>query len=139
MKRFLRHACCLQDKPGLKNLKTKRPGTFILRSIPGLNGKAFLQATQIFHRLRNGNESQQAFGDVAQLGVYFIPKTLEMALRQSYVYQSAEQNQQEYGAALNYYIWGHHLKIQADYAWLYDASVSPEWSQRFIVQTQMNF
>lgn len=55
----------------------------------------------------------------AQVGYFIVPKLFEVALRQSgTVFSDAIANQYENAVALNYFIKGHGIKIQTDYALL---------------------
>lgn len=59
------------------------------------------------------------YGWNAQAGYFIVPKKFEVALRGSgTVFSNALPNQYEYAAALNYFIVGHGIKVQADYGLL---------------------
>ncbi|MFO1519989.1 MAG: porin [bacterium] len=58
-------------------------------------------------------------GYYAQLGYFVIPHHFEIAARASQVFLAGKNNDKsEFSGALNYYIFGHDLKLQADYSLL---------------------
>lgn len=97
---------------------------------------------QLFFR-ENVNDSaadllqNDAWGYYAQTGYFFLPDW-EAAMRLSQV-STDFGLQHEYGAALNYYLQGHHLKFQLDYAALEDPRETNPWSHRVIGQMQLSF
>ena len=57
------------------------------------------------------------YGWNAQVGYFIVPKKFEVAVRSAgTVFSNALPNQYEYAAALNYFIAGHGIKLQTDYA-----------------------
>jgi phosphate-selective porin OprO and OprP len=76
-----------------------------INSITGLSGVTL------------GNTDDHAY--YAQAGYFVIPKHFEIAARASQEFLAGANNDKsEFMGALNYYIFGHDLKLQADYALL---------------------
>ena len=71
----------------------------------------------IGYHMRNFNQSTNTFGFLGQAGYFMIPKHLELAARYDGVLPTAVNvsNGYEVGGDLNYYFYGHKLKLQADY------------------------
>ncbi len=81
------------------------------------SGFSFFGAGYYFHNLSQGNKT---WGFIGQSGYFLIPKRLEMAARYAGAIPTAQNvaSGYEVGAALNYFFFGHNLKLQADYNWL---------------------
>ncbi len=64
-------------------------------------------------------KSTKDHGYYAQAGYFVIPNHLEIAARASqYLKAGASNNKSEYTGAVNYYFFGHDLKLQGDYSYL---------------------
>lgn len=68
----------------------------------------------------NDGSGMTNWGYNAQVGLFLVPKTFEIATRTSSAIFSEAQNQSEYALGLNYFIKKHTFKIQTDYAYLTD-------------------
>jgi len=80
------------------------------------------------------------FGWLAQIGYFFVPKKFEVALRtDGTVFSDAIANQYEHQVALNYFILGHGLKVQTDYALLMNVRGLNSNDHRFRTQLQLIF
>lgn len=76
----------------------------------------------------------------AQAGYFIIPKKFEVAVRGGGAFfDGATPNQYEYGTALNYFIKGHGLKWQTDYALLMNNRGLNLNDHRFRTQVQVIF
>lgn len=72
--------------------------------------------TAVGHYAKNSTTPLQAFGLLGQVGYFFIPEKLELALRgMSVMVTEGIQDGMEFGGTLSYLIKGHSLKIQTDY------------------------
>lgn len=71
----------------------------------------------IGYHMGNLSAGTNTFGFLGQAGYFLIPKHLELATRYGGVMATspAVTNGYEFGADLNYYFYGHKLKLQADY------------------------
>jgi phosphate-selective porin OprO/OprP len=86
-------------------------------------------------------------GYYAQAGYFIIPRHFEVAARSSQVFLGgANNNRSEFMGGLNYFIFGHDLKLQADYAFLprqvnpsSNAGDSKKNDHRFRIQLQSWF
>ncbi|MBI2067437.1 MAG: hypothetical protein HYT77_05440 [Deltaproteobacteria bacterium] len=59
------------------------------------------------------------WGYNGQIGYFFLPKVIEVASRTSgAIFSNGAVNQYEYALVLNYFIKGHGIKLQTDYAFL---------------------
>ena len=87
------------------------------------------------------NNSSRDYGYYAQAGYFVIPKHLELAGRASQVFlDGPSNNKAEYTAAINYFFFGHDLKIQADYSFLPTQTVAKtEKDHRVRLQLQAWF
>ncbi|MDO8526514.1 MAG: porin [Deltaproteobacteria bacterium] len=76
-----------------------------------------LSALGIGYYTTNLNLDTQTFGYLGQVGYFLIPKHFEVASRYAGVMPSgpSDSNGYEIGFDLNYYFYGHKLKLQADY------------------------
>lgn len=88
----------------------------------GFKYKGFSLQGEYFLRNNNptgANNSTKDHGYYAQAGYFLIPKHLEIAARSSQIFfAGANNNKSEFMGALSYYIFGHDLKLQTDYAYL---------------------
>ena len=98
-----------------------------------LQGAGMLSRSHDLAKLTN-------YGWNAQAGYFIIPKHFEVALRGAgTVFSNAVRNQYEYAAALNYFIKGHGIKIQTDYALLLNNRGLNLNDHRFRTQLQVIF
>lgn len=82
-------------------------------------GFSFLGETNY---IRNQTASTDIIGILGQLGYFLIPEKFEIVARGSAVIpKGAGTNGYETGVGLNYFLRGHHLKLQADYSLLWNS------------------
>ena len=80
------------------------------------------------------------YGYNAQVGKFLIPKHLEVAARaDGLIFDGAAANQYEYSTGLNYFIVGHGIKLQSDYAVLLNSRGQDLNDHRIRVQMQVVF
>lgn len=80
------------------------------------------------------------WGYNGQAGYFLIPKKLEVAVRSSgAVFSNATVNQYEHQVALNYFVVGHGVKIQTDYALLMNTRGQNLNDHRLRTQVQVIF
>jgi phosphate-selective porin OprO and OprP len=96
----------------------------------GLTGDvAYKYAGFSFHGegnyMRNHTATTNIFGGLAQAGYFLIPKKFEAALRGAFVVPTAAGvvNGYETGVGLNYFFYGHNLKVQLDYNLLWNSAL----------------
>ena len=87
------------------------------------SGLSFFGAGYYFHNLSQGNKT---WGFIGQSGYFLIPKHLEVAARYAGALPTAQNvpSGYEVGAGLNYFFYGHNLKLQADYNWLINSPLA---------------
>jgi hypothetical protein len=108
-----------------------------------------LQAAGYFrHNNRRGASASDDWGYYGQVGYYIVPEHWELAARISGVdFQRANnpatiyQRTTEYSIGLNYYLYGHGLKVQMDYSFLDSEPFTGthQGNNRLRVQTQFLF
>lgn len=77
------------------------------------------------HYYWNKNTKAKAFGAMAQTGYFIVPKKFEVAARFSGVIVKGDTtNGYEMGGCLNYYFYGHNLKVQLDYNYLMNGALT---------------
>ncbi len=82
------------------------------------------------------------WGYNTQAGYFIVPKHLEVAAKYSggiFSDATGAANQYEYSGALNYYVKGHSIKLQTDYAALKNVNVVGRTDHRFRTQLQVIF
>lgn len=80
------------------------------------------------------------WGYNGQVGWFFVPKKLEVAGRAgTTVFSNATANQHEYAVALNYFVAGHGIKLQTDYALVMNSRGLNLNDHRFRTQMQVIF
>ncbi|MBI2082488.1 MAG: hypothetical protein HYT76_02870 [Deltaproteobacteria bacterium] len=80
------------------------------------------------------------WGYHAQLGKFLIPKKVEIAAKtSSVIFSNAVVNQFEHSVGFNYFIAGHGLKLQTDYAFLPNSRGQDLNDNRFRTQMQVIF
>lgn len=88
----------------------------------------------------HGGAGVTNWGYYGQAGYFVLPKHLEVAVRSSgAIFKGVTRNQYEYSAGLNYFIKGHSLKLQTDYALLLNARGQNLNDHRFRTQMQVVF
>lgn len=78
---------------------------------------------------RNQTKKTNIYGFLGEAGYFLIPKHLEVAARFVGIVPTASAtgtttNGYEYGGAINYYFFGHNLKLQTDYTFLKNSPLS---------------
>lgn len=80
------------------------------------------------------------WGYNAQVGYFIVPKKFEVAVRSAgAIFSNATANQYEHSLALNYFIVGHGIKLQTDYALLMNNRGLNLNDHRFRTQLQVVF
>lgn len=98
-----------------------------------------LQTAGMLQRTHEGANLTN-FGYNAQLGYFLIPKKFEIAARAgTTIFSNATSNQHEYALGLNYFIVGHGIKFQTDYAVLLNNRGQNLNDHRFRTQMQLIF
>ena len=113
----------------------------------GVKHSGFSLRAEYFNRsndddLSTDAEDLDAHGFYGQIGYFLIPKRFEVALRSSQISrEGANNDENEYSVAINYFIKGQNAKVQADYTRLIDedAIVGPNDETRNLVRTQIQF
>ncbi|MBF0491829.1 MAG: hypothetical protein HQM15_03525 [Deltaproteobacteria bacterium] len=127
------------------NVRDTDETTFIqLGSDIGFKYKGFsLQGEYFFRNVDplGPNNTTRDHGYYAQAGYFIIPQHFEVAARASQVILSGPSNNKaEYTLGLNYYMFGHDLKLQADYSYLpRQTAADTMHDQRFRLQLQAWF
>lgn len=98
-----------------------------------------LQTAGMLQRTHEGAKLTN-FGYNAQAGYFFIPKKFEVAAKAgTTVFSDATRNQHEYSLGFNYFIVGHGIKFQTDYAVLLNNRGQNLNDHRFRTQMQLIF
>lgn len=98
-----------------------------------------LQTAGMVQRTHEGAKLTN-FGYNAQAGYFFIPKKFEVAAKAgTTVFSDATRNQHEYSLGFNYFIVGHGIKFQTDYAVLLNNRGQNLNDHRFRTQMQLIF
>ena len=80
------------------------------------------------------------FGYNAQVGYFVIPKHLELAAKgNTTVFSNATRNQHEYSGGINYFVKGHTIKLQTDYALIMNSRGQNLNDHRIRTQLQVIF
>lgn len=97
------------------------------------------QGAGMYSRTNEGTQLSN-WGYNAQAGYFIIPKHLELAAKYSgAVFIGAVANQYEYSGAVNYFVKGHPIKLQMDYAALRNVNAVGRTDHRFRTQLQVIF
>lgn len=112
-------------------------------------GPLTLQAAGYYRNIdyQSGGSNGDDWGYYGQIGYYIVPGRWELAARVSEVMFDNPNNPgvlgdgREYTAGLNYYLYGHNVKLQLDYSFLENDPFSGSDSEdhRVRVQTQILF
>lgn len=88
----------------------------------------------------HGGAAVTNWGYYAQAGSFVLPRHLEVAGRASgAIFKGPTRNQYEYAVGLNYFVKGHALKLQTDYALLLNARGQGLTDHRIRTQAQVVF
>lgn len=107
----------------------------------GFKYKGFsFQGAGMITRGHEAPSKRTDWGYNGQVGYFFVPEHFEVALRGAgAVFSDTTRNQYEYAAAFNYFIKGHALKVQSDYALIMNNRGLNLNDHRFRTQLQVIF